>query len=185
MLVRRNERLHALRRADPRPPRCGCAGATALALFAATFLIWAIEAGVWMAVGRAAGFPMGPIEGCYLVALASVFALIPSGPGYAGTQDAAAILGIKALGGTGAQAVAYLVLLRFVIVVPITLLGLALMAGRYGGLGRLRRRRARGMSGPRDDAPRAPRRARSAPSRARARDRRLRRPRRRRRSRCG
>jgi len=109
-----------------------------------TFLIWAIEAGVWMAVGRAAGFPMGPIEGCYLVALASVFALIPSGPGYAGTQDAAAILGIKALGGTGAQAVAYLVLLRFVIVVPITLLGLALMAGRYGGLGRLRRlRRAR------------------------------------------
>ena len=143
VLVRRNERLHAM--AGPiLASTLRLRGRHGRVLLAATFLIWAIEAGVWMSVGRAAGFPMGPIEGCYLVALASVFALIPSGPGYAGTQDAAAILGIKALGGTGAQAVAYLVLLRFVIVVPITLLGLALMAGRYGGLGRLRRlRRAR------------------------------------------
>ena len=84
-------------------------------------MIWAIEAGVWMSVGAAVGFGMTPIEGLYLVALASVFSMIPSGPAYAGTQDAAAILGIKALGGTGAQAVAYLVMLRFVIVVPITL----------------------------------------------------------------
>jgi len=141
VLVRRNERLH--RAAGPiLSSTLRLRGRHGLALFAATFLIWCIEAGVWMAVGRAAEVPMGPIEGCYLVALASVFALIPSGPGYAGTQDAAAILGIKALGGTGAQAVAYLVLLRFVIVVPITLLGLALMAGRYGGLGRLRRARS-------------------------------------------
>ena len=63
---------------------------------------------------------MDPIEGLYIVALASVFSMIPSGPAYAGTQDAAAILGIKALGGTGAQAVAYIVMLRFIIVVPIT-----------------------------------------------------------------
>jgi uncharacterized membrane protein YbhN (UPF0104 family) len=138
VLVRRSERLHRL--AGPilsSPLRMR--GRHGLALLGATFAIWGIEAAVWMAVGRAAGFPMSPIEGCYLVALASVFALIPSGPGYAGTQDAAAIIGIKALGGTGAQAVAYIVLLRFVIVVPITLLGLALMAARYGGLGRLRR----------------------------------------------
>ena len=53
--------------------------------------------------------------------------MIPSGPAYAGTQDAAAIIGIKALGGTSAQAVAYVVMLRFVIVVPITLAGLALL----------------------------------------------------------
>jgi hypothetical protein len=72
------------------------------------------------------------------VALASVFALIPSGPGYAGTQDAAAVLGIKAIGGSGSIAVAYLLMLRFVLVVPITLLGLLLLGVRYGGLGRLR-----------------------------------------------
>jgi hypothetical protein len=107
-----------------------------------TLVIWGIEAGVWMSTAAAVGFGMDPIEGLYIVALASVFSLIPSGPAYAGTQDAAAILGIKALGGTGAQAVAYIVMLRFVIVVPITIVGLGLLAARYGGLGRLRRARA-------------------------------------------
>ena len=109
-----------------------------LLLLGMTLLIWAIEAGVWMSAGATIGFGMDPIEGLYIVALASVFSLIPSGPAYAGTQDAAAILGIKALGGTGAQAVAYIVMLRFIIVVPITLVGLVLLAARYGGLGRLR-----------------------------------------------
>ena len=89
-----------------------------------------------MSAAAAVGFGMDPIEGLYIVALASVFSLVPSGPAYAGTQDAA-ILGIKALGGTGAQAVAYIVMLRFVIVVPITIVGLVLLAARYGGLGRL------------------------------------------------
>jgi uncharacterized membrane protein YbhN (UPF0104 family) len=112
-----------------------------LLLLALTVVIWAIEAGVWMCAGAAVGFGMDPIEGLYIVALASVFSLVPSGPAYAGTQDAAAILGIKALGGTGAQAVAYIVMLRFIIVVPITIVGLVLLAVRYGGLGRLRRAR--------------------------------------------
>ncbi len=109
-----------------------------LLLLGMTLVIWAIEAGVWMSVGAAIGFAMDPIEGLYIVALASVFSMIPSGPAYAGTQDAAAILGLKAVGGTNAQAVAYIVMLRFVIVVPITLAGLVLLAVRYGGLGRLR-----------------------------------------------
>ena len=113
-----------------------------LLLLGITVVIWAIEAGVWMAAGAAVGFGMDPIEGLYIVALASVFSLIPSGPAYAGTQDAAAIIGIKALGGTGAQAVAYIVMLRFIIVVPITIVGLVLLAARYGGLGRLREARA-------------------------------------------
>jgi uncharacterized membrane protein YbhN (UPF0104 family) len=136
--VRRNERMMAflapiasatlgLRRAHH-----------GLLLLGLTVVIWAIEAGVWMSAGAAVGFGMDPIEGLYIVALASVFSLVPSGPAYAGTQDAAAILGIKALGGTGAQAVAYIVMLRFIIVVPITIVGLVLLAGRYGGLGRLR-----------------------------------------------
>ena len=109
-----------------------------LLLLGMTLVIWAIEAGVWMSAGAAIGFGMDPIEGLYIVALASVFSMIPSGPAYAGTQDAAAILGIKALGGTGAQAVAYIVMLRFIIVVPITLVGLILLAARYGGLGKLK-----------------------------------------------
>jgi hypothetical protein len=85
---------------------------------------------------------MDPIEGCYMVALASVFAMIPSGPGYAGTQDAAVATGVKALGGTGSIAVGYLLMLRFVIVVPITLVGLILLVVRYGGIKNLRALRA-------------------------------------------
>jgi uncharacterized membrane protein YbhN (UPF0104 family) len=113
-----------------------------LRLIGITMVIWAIEASVWMSAAAAVGFGMTPIEGLYIVALSSIFAMIPSGPAYAGTQDAAAIIGIKALGGTGAQAVAYVVMLRFVIVVPITLVGLALLITRYGGLGKLRAARA-------------------------------------------
>jgi glycosyltransferase 2 family protein len=113
-----------------------------LRLLAITMVIWSVEAGVWMATGAAVGFGMTPIEGLYIVALSSIFAMIPSGPAYAGTQDAAAIIGIKALGGTSAQAVAYVVMLRFVIVVPITLAGLVLLVTRYGGLGKLRTARA-------------------------------------------
>jgi hypothetical protein len=111
-------------------------------LLGMTMVIWAIEAGVWMSVGAAVGFGMTPIEGLYLVALASVFSLIPSGPAYAGTQDTAVAIGIKALGGTGSTAVSYLLMLRFVIVVPITLAGLVVMVARYGGLSKLRSARA-------------------------------------------
>jgi uncharacterized membrane protein YbhN (UPF0104 family) len=142
LVLRRNQRVHDffvpllsstlnLRRAHH-----------GLRLLGLTLLIWAIEAGVWMASAAGVGFGMTPIEGLYIVALASVFAMIPSGPAYAGTLDAASILGIKALGASSAQAVAYVVMLRFVIVVPLTLAGLALLVTRYGGLGKLRTARA-------------------------------------------
>jgi glycosyltransferase 2 family protein len=141
-LVRRNERIMGfiapiasatlgLRRAHH-----------GLRLLGITMVIWSVEAAVWMTTGAAVGFGMTPIEGLYIVALSSIFAMIPSGPAYAGTQDAAAIIGIKALGGTSAQALAFVVTLRFVIVVPITLAGLALLVTRYGGLAKLRTARA-------------------------------------------
>jgi glycosyltransferase 2 family protein len=141
-LVSRNEKLHALL-APMASATLGLRKAHhGLPLLGMTFVIWAIEAGVWMSVGAAVGFGMTPIEGLYLVALASVFSMIPSGPGYAGTQDAAVAIGIKAIGGTGGIKVGYLLMLRFVIVVPITLLGLILMITRYGGLKNLRTARA-------------------------------------------
>ena len=145
VLVRRNERLRGL--VGPiLSSTLNLRGGHGLYLLALTVLVWAVETGVWMCVGAAVGFAMAPIEGVYLVALASVFALIPSGPGYAGTQDAAAIIGIKAIGGTGAIAVSYLVMLRFVLIVPITLLGFVFLASRYGGVSKLRAARARPLT---------------------------------------
>ena len=137
-IVKRNERLHGYARQLASSTLGLRRAHHGLLLLAMTLVIWAIEAGVWMSVGAAVGFGMDPIEGLYLVALASVFSMIPSGPAYAGTQDAAVAIGIKALGGTGAIAVAYLLMLRFVIVVPITLAGFVLLVARYGGLSRLR-----------------------------------------------
>jgi uncharacterized membrane protein YbhN (UPF0104 family) len=108
------------------------------ALVACTGLIWLLETLVWMSVGHAAGLDMTLLEALYLVALASIFSMIPSGPAYAGTQDTAAVVGIKAIGGTGSLAVSYLIILRFVLQVPITLVGFVLLATRYGGVSKLR-----------------------------------------------
>jgi glycosyltransferase 2 family protein len=101
-----------------------------------TALIWLLEGGVWSAVGAAADTGMSGLDGFYVLALASMFALIPSGPGYAGTVDAATVIGIKAVGGTNATA--YLVLVRFVVFVPITIVGLVVALTRYGGRRALR-----------------------------------------------
>jgi uncharacterized membrane protein YbhN (UPF0104 family) len=140
-IVRRNERLHAM--AEPiLASTLRLRSRRGAVLLAMSIVIWAVEAGVWMAVGGAVGFGMNVIEGVYLVALASIVSMIPSGPAYAGTQDAAAIGGVKALGGSSSTALSYLIMLRFVLVVPITLLGLVFVVTRYGGLGRLREARA-------------------------------------------
>ena len=144
LVIRRNERVHGVL-APIASATLGLRRAHhGLRLLALTLLIWAIETGVWMSTGAAVGFHMDPIEGLYMVALASVFAMIPSGPGYAGTQDAAVITGVKALGGTGSTALSYMLMLRFVIVVPITILGLILLVVRYGGNQEPARRARRG-----------------------------------------
>jgi glycosyltransferase 2 family protein len=141
VLMRRNERIHAFV-APMLSSTARLVSRHGALLLAMTFGIWIIEAAVWIAVGASVGFGMSFLEGLYLVALASVFALIPSGPGYAGTQDAATVIGIKAIGGTGATAVSYLVMLRFVLLVPITVIGLLLLVTRYGGFARTRAERA-------------------------------------------
>ena len=140
LLVRRNARIHAL--VQPMlTSTLALRSRHGTAMLALTVLIWVVETFVWMAVGASAGLDMSLLEGLYLVGLASVFALIPSGPAYAGTQDTAAVVGIKAIGGTSQLALSYLLVLRFVLVVPITLAGFGLLAARYGGIARLRRAR--------------------------------------------
>jgi uncharacterized membrane protein YbhN (UPF0104 family) len=115
-------------------------GAEALGL---TVAIWGTELVVWWAAGQAAGLEMSFLEACYLLSLASIFILVPAGPGYAGTLDAAVVFGVRAIGGAGSVAVSYLLLLRFVLLVPITLVGLGALVGRYGGI-RLMRTEAQG-----------------------------------------
>lgn len=107
-------------------------------LLGITFAVWALEWVAWWLTARAVGLDLELLEVGYLMGLASVFALVPSGPGYVGTFDAAVVFGVHALDFTGAQALSYVLLLRFVVTVPITLIGLVVLMGGYGGLHRMR-----------------------------------------------
>jgi glycosyltransferase 2 family protein len=109
-----------------------------LALLAGTFLLWTLEATVYLAVARAIDLNFSVSGALYLVALTNFVAALPAAPGSIGTFDAAVAFGAKALGASGSAAVSYVILLRFVLYVPITIVGLVVLVTRYGGWSRLR-----------------------------------------------
>jgi glycosyltransferase 2 family protein len=111
---------------------------TGLVLLVASFLIWGVEASVYLSIAHATELDIGGMGALYLVALTNLFAMLPAAPGYVGTFDAAVVFGVKAIGGTGSAAFSYLLLLRFMLFVPITVVGLIVLVTRYGGWSRLR-----------------------------------------------
>ena len=113
-------------------------GSYGAAMLAFTVAIWTIEAATYFTVGESVGLKMTPLEALYVLAVVGIFILIPSGPGYLGPLDAAVLFAVHAIGGSGSIAVSYLLMLRFVLMVPVTLAGLALLIVRYGGFGLLR-----------------------------------------------
>lgn len=105
-----------------------------LLLEASTVAVWCAEGAILWLVMQALGVPIALPEGQAVVVLASLSALIPAGPGYVGTYDAAALFALHRIGVTGGQAVSAIVLFRFVVFVPLTVAGLVVMITRYGGL---------------------------------------------------
>jgi uncharacterized membrane protein YbhN (UPF0104 family) len=104
-------------------------------LLALSALLWLAEGAVYAILGGVAGVHLGLGDGLYVMALANIAAMVPAAPGYIGTFDAAIVLGVRLTGaGSSAVALPYVVLVRFVLFVPITLVGLALLLARYGGL---------------------------------------------------
>ena len=111
-------------------------------LGSATLGIWMLEGSIFWLVAQALELHISFLESVFLLVLAAFFSLVPAAPGYVGTFDAAVIFGLRALDVVGGQAVAYAVLVRFVIFFPITVVGLIVLMVRYGGLSQLRRRPA-------------------------------------------
>jgi uncharacterized membrane protein YbhN (UPF0104 family) len=115
-------------------------------LLALSVVVWLVEGSVYAVLGAVAGVHLSLLDGLYIMALANIVALVPAAPGYVGTFDAAVILGVRLVaGGTHAAALAYAVVVRFVLFVPITIVGLVVLVVRYGGVERMRvalRRRA-------------------------------------------
>ena len=104
------------------------------ALLVLSMALWLVEGGVYAVVGGVAGVHLSLLDGLYVMALANIAALVPAAPGYIGTFDAAVLLGVSLV--TSAShplALAYVVLVRFVLFVPITLAGLVALVARYGG----------------------------------------------------
>jgi glycosyltransferase 2 family protein len=107
-------------------------------LLAATFVLWAVEAGVYYAVARSVELGISMTGALYLVALTNFVAALPAAPGSIGTFDAAVAWGANRLGASGSAAVSYLLMLRFVLYVPITVIGFLVLVTRYGGWSRMR-----------------------------------------------
>jgi glycosyltransferase 2 family protein len=107
-------------------------------LLIATFVLWSLEAAVYLAVARSVDVDFSMTGALYLVALTNFVAALPAAPGSIGTFDAAVAWGAKRLGASGSAAVSYLIMLRFVIYVPITLVGFIILVAGYGGWSKLR-----------------------------------------------
>jgi uncharacterized membrane protein YbhN (UPF0104 family) len=97
-------------------------------LFALSLLVWFVEALVYAAVGAAVGVHLGLTGGLYVMALTNLSALVPAAPGYVGTFDAAVLLALRSL---KLPALGYLLVLRFVLFVPITVAGFAVLVARH------------------------------------------------------
>jgi uncharacterized membrane protein YbhN (UPF0104 family) len=113
-------------------------GRQGVLLLVATFVVWSFEAAVYLAVARSVDLDFSVTGALYLVALTNFVAALPAAPGSIGTFDAAVAFGARRLGASGSMAVTYMLLLRFVLYVPITVVGLVILVTRYGGWSRLR-----------------------------------------------
>ena len=127
-------------------------GRLGAALAALTCGVWILEGVIFWLVGSSLGLGMTVLEGTFLTVLTSFFLLIPAAPGYIGTFDGALVVGLHAIHIKGGQALAFVLLTRFVLFVPVTLAGLVLMFARYGGLRWLPTRSRRPSSTAREGA---------------------------------
>ena len=100
-------------------------------------VIWTLEGVTLLVIGLAIDVSLTLPDGALIIILASLAAAIPAAPGYAGTFDAGMVLGLSAAGVSGGAAVGFILLVRFVMFVPVTLVGLVVLITRYGGLKRV------------------------------------------------
>lgn len=101
-------------------------------------VIWLLEGTTVMFVGRALGIHLGLLAALLTNVIASLASAIPAGPGFAGTYDGGIILALHAANVKGGFATGFDLLVRAVVFVPVTIVGLIVLVVRYGGLRRNR-----------------------------------------------
>jgi len=103
-------------------------GAHGAALLVLSVVLWLAEASVYLAVGSAVGIHLGASGALYVMALTNLSSMVPAAPGYVGTFDAVVLLAVRSL---HQPALGFLLVLRFVLFVPVTVVGFAVFLGRY------------------------------------------------------
>jgi uncharacterized membrane protein YbhN (UPF0104 family) len=108
------------------------ASAHGAGLLLVSVALWLVEASVYLVVGDVVGIHLGATGALYVMALTNLSAVVPAAPGYVGTFDAAVLLALRSL---HQPALGYLLVLRFVLFVPVTIAGFAVFIGRYARRG--------------------------------------------------
>jgi uncharacterized membrane protein YbhN (UPF0104 family) len=116
--------LRVLGRRDALPPA------------ALSFAIWCVDGFTLYLLARSIGIELDVAGALTVIVLGALAAAIPAAPGYAGTFDAAMLVGLHAAGVEGADAVSVLLLARFAFFVPVTIAGLVTLLVGYRGLRR-------------------------------------------------
>ncbi len=112
--------------------------ARALQLVVLSLLAWALEGGVFASVAWALHSEVSPLGPWFALATGTLATLIPSSPGYVGTFDYFAMLGLTAYGATRATATAFALLVHVFLWLPVTVAGAAYLVVP-GGRGVVRR----------------------------------------------
>ncbi len=145
-------RHHAVRVVDavrpmvvPLRPLLGWRG---LVLLAGSVAIWVAEASVYAMIAKSVSIGIDLKAALGIVAFTNLAALVPGAPGNAGTYDAAVIWStLRLTSATKSQAIGFDLMLRFIVFVPISVVGMGLLFLRYGGLDRLKAARAAAAPG--------------------------------------
>jgi hypothetical protein len=95
----------------------------ALQLVGLSFLAWTLEGGVFASVAWALHSEVSPLGPWFSLATGTLATLLPSSPGYVGTFDYFAMLGLMAYGASRATAAAFALLVHVLLWLPVTFMG--------------------------------------------------------------
>jgi uncharacterized protein (TIRG00374 family) len=101
----------------------------ALQLLALSVLAWVLEGSMYAAVAWSLHAAVAPFGPWFATATGTLATLLPSSPGYVGTFDYFAMLGLTAYGASRSVAAAFALLVHLVLWVPVTVIGGIMLLG--------------------------------------------------------
>ena len=107
-----------------------------------TIAAWTLESCVYLIAAHAVNIHLNLGSAAYVLSTAAMFTLIPSGPGFVGTMDSALAFTLHVLNEPKNLVGSYILTVRFIVFIPITVIGGVLLVVRYGGFAAIKAARA-------------------------------------------